>query len=399
MSGSLLLDLLLVLLLVGYAGSGFRQGLFVGALSLLGFVVGAVAAARLLPLVVDLEIGPTRSLVLLGGTVLAGVVGQALLGALAQVVRRRVTWQPARAVDAATGLVGAVLAAALVVWVVAGAVRSGPFPTLSQVVAGSRVIGAVDQVVPDAVADALDDWYGSVDGELFPRVFVEAATEPVAPVEAPDPATAQSPEVVAAGAGGVVRVLGEAEACGRSQEGSGFVLAPGRVLTNAHVVAGMSSPQVQVGGTGGDLDATVVVFDAARDLAVLDVPDLQARPLPLAPEEGVRGDEVVVAGFPLNGPYVLSPGRVRDVITAVGEDIYGQAEVTREVYSLFAEVRPGNSGGPVLDARGAVVGVVFARSLDDATTGYAVTLDEAAPVIQAAATASAPVATGDCVPG
>jgi S1-C subfamily serine protease len=397
-SGSLVLDLLLVLLLVGYAGSGFRQGLFVGALSLLGFVVGAVAAARLLPLVVDLEIGPTRSLVLLGGTVLAGVVGQALLGALAQVVRRRVTWQPARAVDAATGLVGAVLAAALVVWVVAGAVRSGPFPTLSQVVAGSRVIGAVDQVVPEPVADALDDWYGSVDGELFPRVFVEAATEPVAPVAEPDQATAQSPEVVAAGAG-VVRVVGEAEACGRSQEGSGFVLAPGRVLTNAHVVAGMSSPQVQVGGTGDDLDATVVVFDAARDLAVLDVPELQARPLPLATEEGVRGDEVVVAGFPLNGPYLLTPGRVRDVITAVGEDIYGEAEVTREVYSLFAEVRPGNSGGPVLDAQGAVVGVVFARSLDDASTGYAVTLDEAAPVIEAAVGASAPVATGDCVPG
>lgn len=398
MSGSLVLDLLLVLLLVGYAGSGFRQGLLVGALSLLGFVVGAVAAARLLPLVVDLPIGPTRSLVLLGGTVLAGIVGQALLGALAQVVRRRVTWQPARAVDAATGLVGAVLAAALVVWVVAGAVRSGPFPTLSQVIAGSRVIGAVDQVVPGVVAEALDDWYRSVDGELFPRVFVEAAPETVVPVPEPDPATAQSPDVVAAGAG-VVRVSGEAQACGRAQEGSGFVLAPGRVLTNAHVVAGMSSPQVQVGGTGDELDATVVVFDAARDLAVLDVPALDARPLPLAAEEGVRGEEVVVAGFPQNGPYVLSPGRVRDVITAVGEDIYGGTEVTREVYSLLAEVRPGNSGGPVLDTQGAVVGVVFARSLDDPTTGYAVTLDEAAPVIDAATTATAAVDTGACVPG
>ena len=114
------------------------------------------------------------------------------------------------------------------------------------------------------------------------------------------------------------------------------------------------------------------------------MPGLEARPLALG-VDGTRGDDVVVAGFPLNGPYVLSPGRVRDVVTAVGEDIYGRAEVTREVYSLRADVRPGNSGGPVLDAAGTVVGVVFARSLDDPATGYAVTLAEAAPVLEAAA--------------
>ncbi len=395
MSGSLLLDLLLVLLLVGYAGTGFRQGLFVGTLSLLGFGVGAVTASQLLPFAVaDLSAGPTRSLVLLGGTVVAGVLGQALLGALAGSLRQRVTWQPARAVDAATGLVGAVVATALVVWVVAGAVRVSPFPTLSRVVADSRVVGAVDEVVPEPLAGALDDWYGSVSGELFPTVF--AGAEPVLPVEDPDPDVAQDPAVVAAGAG-VVRVSGQAEACRRGQEGSGFVVAQDRVLTNAHVVAGMTEVQVQVGGTGEQLDGAVVVFDPARDLAVVDVPGLTARPLPLGVDLG-RGEDVVVAGFPLNGPYVLSSGRVRDVITAVGEDIYGEAEVTREVYSLHSQVRPGNSGGPVLDVSGQVVGVVFARSLDDASTGYAVTLAEAAPVLDVAAAASGAVGTGDCAP-
>ena len=140
------------------------------------------------------------------------------------------------------------------------------------------------------------------------------------------------------------------------------------------------------------------MFDPARDLAVLDVPGLEVRPLALGAERA-RGDDVVVAGFPLNGPYVLSPGRVRDVITAVGEDIYGSAEVTRQVYSVNADVRPGNSGGPVLGPDGTVVGVVFARSLDDASTGYALTLTEAAPVLQAAGTAADTVATGACAAG
>lgn len=398
MTGWVWLDLFLVLVLLGYAASGFRQGLFAGALSLLGFVVGAALAAVVLPVLVGgMTAGPTRSLVLLGGVLLAAVLGMSLLGALAHSVRARVDWRPAHAVDAVTGLVGAVVAAALVIWVVAGAVRVSPFPAVSRAVADSRVVGAVDQLVPDAAADALDGWYARVSGELFPRVFAGDVPEPVLPVADPDPGVTADPAVAGAAAG-VVRVSGRAEACGRGQEGSGFIVAPGRVVTNAHVVAGMSAPQVQVGGTGGSLPGIVVAFDAARDLAVVDVPDLTAEPLVLG-EDRSRGDDVVVAGFPLNGPYTMSPGRVRDVITAVGEDIYGVQEVTREVYSLNAEVRPGNSGGPVLGADGTVVGIVFARSLDDLSTGYAVTLDEAAPVLDVAASAEATVPTGDCAPG
>ena len=128
------------------------------------------------------------------------------------------------------------------------------------------------------------------------------------------------------------------------------------------------------------------------------VPDLQARPLVLGADRA-RGDDVVVAGFPLDGPYVLSPGRVRDVLSAQGKDVYGLQQVTREVYSLNADVRPGNSGGPVLDPAGAVVGVVFARSLDDPSTGYALTLAEAAPVLDVAATATEEVPTGSCATG
>jgi S1-C subfamily serine protease len=166
-------------------------------------------------------------------------------------------------------------------------------------------------------------------------------------------------------------------------------------VTNAHVVAGVTDPSVQVLGQGEELEATVVVFDTDRDLAVLAVPGLLAPQLPQGTELG-RGDPAMVIGFPLGGPLTTSPARVRQVLDARGQDIYGRGGVTREVYSLYTQVRPGNSGGPVLDATGALVGVVFATSLDDPDTGYALTLEEAAPVLAAGVTATGAVDVGPC---
>jgi S1-C subfamily serine protease len=160
----------------------------------------------------------------------------------------------------------------------------------------------------------------------------------------------------------------------------------------------MREASVQVGGVGREYPAQIVVFDPERDLAVLDVDGLTAAPLRLGGALSA-GDESVVAGFPLDGPYRLDPARVRRTLTATGSDIYGQPGVTREIYSLYARVEPGNSGGPLLTSSGEVVGVVFAKSLDDPTTGYALTLNEARPVLEAAAGASQPVPTGGCSTG
>lgn len=395
MSQELVVDLVLLAVLVGYAAAGFRRGLLVGAASVGGFVLGLLGAGLLLPLLVsDWAPGTTRALVVLGVTLVSGVLVQAVATSLALLLRRHVTWEPARAVDAATGLVGGVLAAAFVIWLVAGAVRAGPFPSLARAVAGSEVVSTLDTVAPARAREAFRGYYAAVSGELFPRVFVAGGPEPVREVPVPEPSVALS-GAVAAAAAGVVEVSGVAEACGRSQEGSGFVVGPNRILTNAHVVAGMDVPSIRIGGTGDPLTASVVVFDPVRDLAVLDVPGLTATALPLGPQQ-VPGADVAVAGFPLDGPYTVVPGRVRDILRATGEDIYGTPGVEREVYSLFATVRPGNSGGPVLDPEGAVVGVVFARSLDDASTGYAVTLAEAAPVLDVALTAQGAVPTGAC---
>jgi len=173
------------------------------------------------------------------------------------------------------------------------------------------------------------------------------------------------------------------------------VVAPERVVTNAHVVAGMSSQDVRIQGTGRSYDARVVVFDPQRDLAVLSVPGLPAAALPQGPNLK-RSDSAIVAGFPLDGPYRLDSARVRDLLTATGADIYGNPGVARNVYSLFARVEPGNSGGPLLSPSGQVVGIVFAKSLDDDSTGYALTMDEARPVLEAANRSSSPVSTGGC---
>jgi S1-C subfamily serine protease len=176
------------------------------------------------------------------------------------------------------------------------------------------------------------------------------------------------------------------------------VLAPERVVTNAHVVAAVRDPQVRIGGEGRRYAARVVVFDPVRDLAILDVPHLPAPPLPLGHDLS-RGDRAVVAGFPLDGPYRLDSARVREVITARGEDIYGKRPSVRRVYSLYATVQPGNSGGPLLSADGHVVGIIFAKSLDDDSTGYALTLQESEPVLAKGRAATDPVPVGACAAG
>jgi S1-C subfamily serine protease len=174
----------------------------------------------------------------------------------------------------------------------------------------------------------------------------------------------------------IVKVMGTARSCGKVLEGSGFVFADRRVMTNAHVVGGVDEPTVQIGGEGRKYDATVVLYDWRRDIAVLDVPDLPAPALRFASSGASGGNSAIVAGFPENGSYNVQPARVRGRITANGPDIYHRGTVRREVYSLFATVRQGNSGGPLLTPQGQVYGVVFAKSLDDAETGYALTADE-----------------------
>jgi S1-C subfamily serine protease len=356
----------------------------------------------LLPRVLErwVEVGGTdlrRVAVLVVGVIVLASLGQALFVSVGTRVRRRVTARPARWADALLGVVASIVAVCVLVWVIAGALRGGPSPSLSRAIGQSRIVAAIDEVIPASSGRVFTGFRDLLDAEGFPRVFEGFGAERIRPVAPPDPNALDTPGVRAAAAS-IVKITGDARACNRSQEGTGWVLARERVVTNAHVVAAVRDPQVRIGGEGRRYAARVVVFDPVRDRAVLAVPGLPAPALRLG-QDLDRGDAAVVAGFPLDGPYRLDSARVREVVTARGEDIYGRRPSIRQVYSLFATVQPGNSGGPLLSASGEVVGVIFAKSLDDDSTGYALTLGESEPVLSKGRTADAPVAVGACAAG
>jgi S1-C subfamily serine protease len=251
----------------------------------------------------------------------------------------------------------------------------------------------VDRVLP-AQAQALSNALrNTVDTNGFPNVFGGLAPTRARDVSPPDPALAGS-QVVVNGERSVVKVLGTAPSCSRRIEGSGFVYAQDRVMTNAHVVAGTKSITVELGGerhTG-----RVVVYDPKRDLAVLYVPGLSAPALRFAPHPASTQADAIVLGYPLDGPYNAQSARIRDVSQITGPDIYESGNVTREIYTIRALVRSGNSGGPLMAPNGQVLGVIFAAAADDPTTGFAVTAAEARSVATAGVDRTASTPTGNC---
>jgi S1-C subfamily serine protease len=396
------LDLVLALLLVGYAFVGYRHGFVVSVMSVIGFLAGGALGMWLLPdllrhwTVVDNNVASRTLLLVLGVFVLAAL-GQGIAVTAGSRLRSGLRDKPGQVADSVLGAVATVLAASVLVWFLAGAVRSGAQTPLARAIGTSRIISTIDRLVPAQTAQLFAGFQSVLDQEGFPRVFDGVRAEPIAPIASPDNQLVAGAGVARA-AMSIVKITGVAPACNREQEGSGWVVAPERVVTNAHVVAGETSENVRIQGVGRSYDAHVVVFDPKRDLAVLYVPGLPA-PASTLGTDLQRSAGAVVAGFPLDGPYRLDSARVRDVLTATGADIYGSPGIVRQVYSLYARVQPGNSGGPLLSPSGAVVGVVFARSLDDVQTGYALTLDEARPVLNVASSSFSPVSTGGCVAG
>lgn len=394
------LDILLLVAAVWFAIVGYRQGFVVGILSVIGFLGGGLVAVYALPVVWDAltdnaPVSTTAAVVAVVVVIVCASVGQALTTHLGNKLRVYITWSPARALDATGGALVNVVAMLLVAWLIGSALGGTTIPTLGKEVRSSKVLLGVSQVLPAQADTWFTDFTSVLAQNGFPQVFSPFDNEPITDVRPPDPALRNS-AVAGRAKQSVVKVVGTARSCGKVLEGSGFVFGDRRVMTNAHVVGGVDEPTVQIGGEGRKYDAKVVVYDWRRDIAVLDVPDLKAPALKFTTADARSGDSAIVAGFPENGSYDVRAARVRGRITANGPDIYHRGTVRREVYSLYATVRQGNSGGPLLTTDGRVYGVVFAKSLDDADTGYALTADEIQQDISRGRTANQQVDSDNC---
>jgi S1-C subfamily serine protease len=387
-------DIFLIVVMVLFAISGYRQGFVIGALSLGGFFSGVLIGLQLGPLLArQFENGTVRLVVALGVILVLAVLGQTLAGWLGTNLRQVIESRSVQYLDDAGGALVSVVAVLFAAWLVAVPFGSTPFPVINAAVRDSAILGGVTELVPEEVRSLSSGLRDTLDTNGFPDVFGGLARTQAREVAAPDPALAGS-KVVKDSKTSVLKILGSAPSCSRRIEGTGFVYAKERVMTNAHVVAGTREVVVESGGR--EVEGKVVVYDPKRDLAVLYVPGLKAPVMSFVGKEAATGASAIVLGYPQDGPYNAQSARVRDVGDITGPDIYESGDVTREIYTIKSLVRSGNSGGPLIDPNGDVLGVIFAAAADDKNVGFALTADEASGVAQAGRANTQEVRTGEC---
>lgn len=387
------LDVVLLVLVAASAVHGLRLGAAIQVFSFGGFWLGLLLGALIAPPVVGL-IGSAMWRAFVSILIVFGVA--ALLG----VAGRRVGMQSWRLIrrarlavaDAGLGAAVAIAATLLASWLVASILVNAPTQFLSSQIEGSTIIHALDGVLPPAPS-VFSRIQGLINTEGFPQVFAQLAPTPAGPVSMPS--TPELQAAVAAAGGSTVKV--EGIGCGDIQEGSGFVVARDTVVTNAHVVAGVRQPFVS--DVSGRHSATPILFDPSYDLSVLHVPGLQDPSLKLAGSDVGRGTQTAVLGYPEGGPFQAVPAGILQLFDAQGRDIYGQGLTIRSVYELQATVRPGNSGGPLVEPSGTVVGVVFSRSASNPSIGYALASPGVVSRVDQAEASPASTGTGQCTNG
>ncbi|AYJ47090.1 acid resistance serine protease MarP [Rhodococcus sp. P1Y] len=395
MTGSTWVDVVVVGVALLAASSGWRQGAVASAMAFLGVVLGAVAGILIAPHVLEHVDGSRlRVFVGIGLIVVLVIVGEVSGMVLGRALRSGMHSRGARSVDSVVGAglqAVAVLAAA---WLLAIPLTSSSQPDVASAVRGSKVLGKVDEAAPQWLREVPKEFSALLDTSGLPDVIGPFGRTPVANVEPPDPALQASP-VVQQLHESVLKISGVAPSCQKALEGSGFVVAPEMVMTNAHVVAGTDG--ITVDSLGTVLDAEVVLFDPEEDVAILRVPGLQAPVLNFVDNPATSGESAIVLGYPGGGPYTASPARVREVLNLSGPDIYRTGTVERQVYTVRGTVRQGNSGGPLVSENGQILGLVFGAAVDDPDTGFVLTADEIADELQQSLSSPVPVGTGACI--
>lgn len=386
-----LLDIILVLVLVGYLIAGLSRGFFRSLASLVGFVLGAVAAFWAGPWISS-QVGSELRIPFVLVTVLGLLVlGQILGGIVGNYLARLTEKTGLGVLDRIGGGALNVAVAAIVLALLGSLVGQLGMPQLSQQVAGSSVLRTIEKYTPEPVREAMTETRDAVSGSQGIRQL-DSLLFPVE--DAPEPEQTSDSNAVEAAGQSVVQVYGTADQCAQNQTGSGFVAASGLVVTNAHVVAGVDQPVVQT-RDGRVYQAHAVQYDDASDLAVLYAPDLPEAPLSLS-NSVERGQQVSFAGYPLGGPYTVRPATIQGEAFAPVQNVTTGDTLSRSIIQIAGRVEQGNSGGPLLDANGHVVGVIFAKAVEG-EAGYAIPMEQVSNILEAAAGSTAPISTGECV--
>jgi S1-C subfamily serine protease len=386
-----LVDLVILIAVVFAVSSGYRRGFWLSLAQYAGLVLGVVIGATLAPVVMDalnLSGSSIRSLGAVLILIVLGAIGSSVGYWVGEPIRLRLLAQPKSGrIDSVAGAIFSTLAVLSVSWFLGLSLARLPSPQLSSAIQHSAVLRALDGVAPRppgflARVEAI------IAGVNFAPVF--SGLEPLGPSPQPLPSSVDTPGVRNAESE-TLKIQGYG--CGGIVFGSGFPVGPGMVLTNAHVVAGTQGTTVR-NSAGRSLPARVVLFDSQRDVAILYVPRLALAPIT---EAGAGpGTQGAAIGYPGGGPEQVTPAAVDREVKAEGRDIYGQRLVVRSIWIIEAKVEPGNSGGPLVDLNGNVIGVIFAASTSSPGQAYALTDAEVQPDIDQAQGRTSSVPVGPC---
>lgn len=397
MTPALLVDGLIVLAVFLAIVTGWRQGAFSSVLSTVGVVAGLIIGAALAPPVMQLtDSVALRFLLGLGTIIMLVGLGNLVGGILGASVRDRMRMRASQTIDSAIGSAFAAAATLIVVWLISIPLATALTGPVSQGIRSSEVLGFVDRNTPPGLEQLPARITVLLNDSGLPPLFSPFDEPPAREVAAPN-IQIDDHALVEELRPSVIHVQGDSDECRRRLMGSGFVTAPDYVITNAHVVAGTQT--VRLDTVLGVRDAEVVYYNPGVDIAVLHAPDLGLPTLPWAETPAASGDDAVVMGFPESGPFEAAPARIRDKLLIAGPDIYASGRVEREAYTVRGTIRQGNSGGPLLDSEGRVLGVVFGASVDQTDTGYAVTAAEVQNQVDDVTRLVEPVDTQGCVAG
>jgi S1-C subfamily serine protease len=386
-----IIDLFILIAVVFAIGSGYRRGFWLSLAQYAGLVLGVIVGAALAPVAMDaLKISDStvRSLGAVLVLIVLGAIGSSVGYWVGEPIRLRLLAHPESGrIDSFAGAVFSTLAVLSVSWFLGLSLARVPNPQLSSAIQRSAVLRTLDAIAPRPPA-FLARVATIIAGVNFPAAF--SGLEPVAPSAQPLPSSVDTPGIRNASSE-TLKIQGFG--CGGIVFGSGFPVGPGMVLTNAHVVAGTQGTTVR-SPAGRSLSARVVLFDPDRDVAILYVPRLALAPLSEATAH--QGTQGAAIGYPGGGNEEVSPAVVNGQFQAEGRDIYGQKLVVRSIWSTQAIVKPGNSGGPLVDLDGNVVGVIFAASTSQPGVAYALTDAEVQPDIDQGQGRTEPVPVGPC---